>query len=98
MDACAGNMAFGCAGPPDALTPQPQHPVSGHGGRPKPCTSRFDLNAGNAAPTQIPTFTQHGHMTYRNAAFQMLVAVLPTTRPNSKPDVTILLRGDIEGR
>ena len=61
-------------------------------------TSRFGLNARNAAPTQIPTFTKHGHATYQNATFWMLMTVLPATRPNSKPDVMILLRAILEGR
>ena len=78
--------------------PQPLHPVPGPGAGPDPDTPIFGLNAGNAAPTQIPSFTKQGHVTYKNAAFWMLMAVLPTVRSDSKPGVTIRLRGVIEGR
>ena len=78
--------------------PNPSIRFRAPGAGPNSRTSRFDLNAGNAAPTQIPSFTKQGHVTYQNAAFWMLMAVLPAVRSNSEPDVTILLRGVIEGR
>ena len=81
---------FGCAGQPDAPTPQPMNPDPGPGNRPRSRHVEV-LDAGNGAQTQIPTFTKHGHMTYQNATFYMLMAVMPATRPNSEPDITILL-------
>ena len=93
-----GSVNFGCNGPSNAPKPQPRIrswvPEAG----PTTGTSRFGLNARNAAPTQIPTFTKHGHATYQNATFWMLMTVLPAIRPNSKPDVMILLRAILEGR
>ena len=54
-------------------------------------------NAGNAAPTQISTFTKQGHATYQNAAFWMLMATMPAIGSDPGSDVAILLRGDLEG-
>ena len=90
-----GSVNFGCDGPFNAPKPQPNNSEP-----PKPAQppAHQDLNARNAAPTQIPTFTKHGHATYQNATFWMLMTVLPTIQPDSKPDVMILLRAILEGR
>ena len=57
-----GIMVFGCAGPPDAPNPQPQHPALGTVAGPKPGKTSSGPNAGNVAPTQIPTFTKRGRV------------------------------------
>ena len=76
--------------------PSPEFGAPGAG--PITGTSRFGLNARNAAPTQIPTFTKHGYATYQNETFWMLMSAMPAIGPNSEPGVTILLRGVLEGR
>ena len=98
MDAYAGNGGLLLHRPTNTPNPQPQYPVPGTGAGLNPVTSKCALNAENAAPTQISTFTKQGHVTHQNASFWMLISVMPAVRPNSEPDVTILLRGVIKGR
>ena len=84
-----GKVFFGCVRPQMPQIPNPRDRVPEAG--PDPGTSKFCLNAGNAAPARKSASTKYVHVTYQNAAFWMLV-------PATEPDVTILLQGVLEGR
>ena len=91
-----GRVFFGCARPPNAPSPLIRIRVPEAG--PDPGTSKFAPMQEMPRRPKLPTSAKHGHVTYQNEAFRMLVAVMPTTGPNSEPGVTILLQGVVEGR